>query len=297
VAAADRCSFKSGDIFSGAYRRTVIVPLLSNTEVSFTFGPDSQVIETNGLGSTWSRWVSAGPNVVIQEFAQTSNDVNVHAPTCPSSSIAKYELDWSVDCREVTLEAVHDECQSRAALLTTVTLRKEEVVTPVGSCTLLPGSHWTGIYPERTQRTELSGQRVQITVAPKGVMLEKFVKGAIFSSHTMDNNAIVMRDVASQPADLACTSSAVGRYTLIFSADCEEVVVREVSGTEQCAGRSSRLDGLQLVKLDAELAGSLLDRASGSYMTGTAYSGTTHSTTHSATMAPSTAAATTTMIV
>jgi len=255
-ALAGDCTFRAGDVFSGRYRKTMIVPSLSESEVSFTFGPESHVIETNSITSTWSRLVQAGPNIVIQTLGQ-SPAINA----CPSSSIAKYELEWSDSCDFVTLEAVHDDCQMRTALFTTMVLTKETAPAQVsGECTLMPGTHWVGLYPERAQQTSLSGERVHVVVAPRGVMLEISTSGAIMTSHSITASSIHIKDIASPVADLRCPATEVGIYNVAFSEDCQEVTIKVNS--EVCSGRLSRMDGLELVKIDNENAGSLVARAS-----------------------------------
>jgi len=252
--AAD-CSFRAGDVFSGRYRKTMIVPSLSESEVSFTFGPESHVIETNSITSTWSRLVQAGPNIVIQTLGQSPA-----ISACPSSSIAKYELEWSDSCDFVTLEAVHDDCQMRTALFTTMVLTKESApVSANGQCTLVPGTHWVGMYPERAQQTAVSGERVHVVVAPRGILLEISASGAIMTSHSVTASSIHIKDVASPVADLRCPATEVGIYNVAFSEDCQEMTVKVSS--EVCSGRLSRMDGLELVKIDNENAGSLVARA------------------------------------
>jgi len=114
---APTCKFTIGDVWRGDYSKNTLVPGLSQSPFTMTFGDQLSVLDANNQFVRFSTWTQVNQQILIQDLASAPPGNN-----CSSTTIGTYGLIWNNNCNQVVLKFQSDSCKTRFPLYDNVSL-------------------------------------------------------------------------------------------------------------------------------------------------------------------------------
>jgi len=238
---AQRCSLAAGQVWKGLYRGSERPLGQKDVTISIT-GPSSwQEISTVATFNV-AYGITPSKQIKLRDF-ETSNPPLL---ACAPNSVGLYNMNFTADCRTLTLTVDTDFCPRRLVHLHKIVLTLADDRQP---CEFTQGDTFRGYYPDNNV---LVGKMVNVRFGAGSQITEDSGEATITGQWTIDENGdLVARDVSSFPltSPFACSPATPAVYSLAWSNNCRQASLKVKN--DLCGIRRDRYNGLVLTKVSS----------------------------------------------
>jgi hypothetical protein len=239
-----QCGLAVGQVWKGIYRGSER-PLGQQAVTIQVTGPSSWQ-EVSSVATFYVAYgITPSRQIKLRDF-ETSNPPLL---ACAPSSVGLYNLDFSADCRTLTITVDTDFCPRRLVHLHKIVLTLSDSQQP---CEFSSGETWRGYYPDNNV---LVGKMVNVRFGVGSNIVEDSGEATINGQWTVaEDGSLMTRDVStgSHTTQFACSPGVPAVYDIAFSNQCRQVSLKVKN--DPCSIRRDRYNGLVLNKVSSTCA-------------------------------------------